>query len=305
MAQTIASEDEVLSWFDQYSNWGRWGSDDMRGTLNFITESKRLSAAALVRDGITVSCARPVELMPSMDVPAGFAHRFMERSGDVLNATGASDSLLVSMHGGARTHLDSPCHILWNGKMFNGVEGSMVTQSGGAKTGAVDTAVQGIVSRGVLLDIARLKGRNWLEAGEAVFPEDLDDAEAQQSVQVGEGDILLVRTGHTARRVQDPLSYGSWPGLHAMCIPWLADRRVAALGTDSANDVSPSGYAQVGLPIHRVGIASMGLWLIDHCNHEQLTNVCARLNRWEFLFVVAPLNLPTMTGSLVNPIALL
>jgi kynurenine formamidase len=305
MSQTIATEDELLLWFEKYSNWGRWGSDNMLGTLNYITQDKRKSAAALVREGLTVSCARPVELGPSMDVPAKFAQRFMERSGDVEEPTGASDALLVSMHGGGRTHLDSPCHILWEGKMFNGVEGKMVSQEGGAKVGAVDVAVQGIVSRGVLLDIARLKGRRWLEAGEAIFPHDLDEAEAAQGVKIEEGDVLLVRTGHTVRRLEDPLPYGSWPGLHGMCIPWLAERKVAALGTDSANDVSPSGYSRIGLPIHRLGIAALGLWLIDHCNHEQLAEVCIGLNRWDFMFIVSPLNLPTMTGSLVNPLALL
>jgi kynurenine formamidase len=303
MSQTIATEEEVLSWFEKYSNWGRWGSDDMLGTLNYISADKRVSAAALVREGVTVSCARPVELAPTMDVPVGFARRFMERSGDVEGSTGASDALFVGMHGGGRTHLDSPCHILWEGKMFNGVEGKMVTQQGGAKVGAVDLAVGGIVSRGVLLDIARLKNRRWLEVDEPIFPQDLDEAEHSQGVTVGEGDVLLIRTGHTVRRLEEPVTYGSWPGLHGMCIPWIAERKIAALGTDSANDVSPSGYSGIRLPIHMLGIAGLGLWLIDHCNHEELSKVCAEQSRWEFMFIVAPLNLPTMTGSLVNPIA--
>jgi kynurenine formamidase len=300
----IPSEEEVLSWFTRYRNWGKWGDDNFLGTLNYITPQKRRRAAASLSEGLTVSCARPVEFSPSMDVPVLFARRFMERSGDSATSTGAGDSLLVSTHGGGRTHLDSPSHVFWESRMFNGAPSSLVTTEGGAQVGGIEVAAGGIVSRGVLLDIARLKNKRWLEPGEPVYPGDLDEAEAAEGVRVEGGDILLVRTGHTQRRTQEPLTYGSWPGLHASCLPWLAEREVAALGTDSANDVSPSGYGGLPLPIHRIGISAMGLWLIDHCRHEDLTATCERLNRWEFLFVVAPLNLPTMTGSLVNPIAL-
>jgi kynurenine formamidase len=302
--KAVPTEEEVRGWFSELTNWGRWGPSDMRGTLNFITEEKRQRASALFRDGVTVSLARPVEFEPSPDVPVKFARRLMERTGDSPESTGASDSLLVSMHGGARTHVDSPCHVFWQSKMFNGQPASAVTVENGASIGDISVAAGGVVTRGVLLDIARLKGKRWLEPGEPIFPVDLEAAESSQNVTVEEGDVLLVRTGHTARRQESPVSYGAWPGLHAACIPWLAERAVAAIGTDSANDVSPSGYANIGLPIHELGIAALGLWLIDHCDHEALGEMCKELGRYEFLFVMSPLNLPSMTGSLVNPLAL-
>jgi kynurenine formamidase len=302
----VVADADIESWFERYSNWGRWGPDDMLGTLNLITLEKRRSAVTLVRSGMVVSCSRPVEFEPSMDVPKNFARHFMHRSGDSPESRGAEDSVLVNMHAGARTHIDSPSHVFWNGRMFNNLPSSLVSTEHGARAGAVDLAADGIVTRGVLLDIAGLRHRRWLEPGEAIFPHDLEAAERAQGVSVGSGDVLLVRTGHAERRLQEPLAYGAWPGLHAMCIPWLYERGVSVLAADSGNDVSPSGYMSVGgYPIHRIGIVAMGLWLIDNCNHERLSDVCAELGRWEFLFVTSPLNMPRVTGSLVNPLAIL
>jgi len=162
-----------------------------------------------------------------------------------------------------------------------------------------------VSGRGVLLDIPRLKGRDWLDPGEPVYPEDLDAAERAQGVVVDEGDILLVRTGRfhpgktEGRGATDALA-----GLHAAALPWLHQRRVAVLGGDGVNDVSPSGFASVRLPIHTVAIVAMGVHLLDNQDLEALATACQRLNRHTFFYVVAPLYLERGTGSPATGLAM-
>jgi len=187
--------------------------------------------------------------------------------------------------------------------MYNGFPAELATMAEGGKLG-VDVIGEGIFSRGVLLDIARLRGKEWLEA-EPIFPQDLEAAERAEGVTAEEGDILLIRTGHTTRRLRDPIPYGRWPGLHALCIPWLFERSIAMVATDTPNDVNPSGYPGIGFPVHRIGLGAMGLWLVDHCNHENLSIECAERKRWSFAFSVAPLKVTGVTGMPVNPIVLL
>ncbi|WP_238697853.1 cyclase family protein, partial [Streptomyces sp. E5N91] len=176
----------------------------------------------------------------------------------------------------------------------------------GATVHDVRTVADGIQSRGVLLDVARAQGREWLDPGEPIFPEHLEAAERAQGVTVGAGDVLLVRTGEGARRTcgdWNPVQTGS-PGLHVACVPWLSERRVAALGADCPQEVTPSGYENLKLPLHGIAMAAMGLWLIDNCQLEDLGTTCADLNRWHFLFSLGPLRLTGATGSPVNPLAL-
>ena len=165
----------------------------------------------------------------------------------------------------------------------------------------------GIVGRGVLLDIPRLRGKSWLEPDEAVFPEDLEAAGQACGVEVGTGDILLCRFGMIARR--DALGpskevFAHRPGLHAACAPWLHRRQVAALGSDTAQDLFPSGYPSLRAPLHQVGIVAMGLSLIDNCDLEALAATCERLGRWEFMLTLGPLRIENGTGSPVNPLAI-
>lgn len=318
MPRTVPSGEEVLTWFEKYSNWGRWGPDDQLGTMNFITPEKRVRAARLVTEGLSVSCARPIEFAPSADYPGTTfspAKRFTERHVDDREGiNGNGDWLAIGLHGGARTHIDSPNHMYGvdNGKrLYNGFPASSATSHEDPKLGPILLS-DGVFTRGVLLDIAGLRGKDWLDEGEAIYPEDLDAAADAEGVVVEEGDALLVRTGHTRRRLEKPLPYGSWPGLHVTCIPWLYERRVAMLGTDSAHDVTlggfdgkslRSGYPGIGLPVHRLGLVAMGFWLVDQCNHEVLKEMCRERNRWEFLFSLAPLKVPSVTGMPINPIA--
>ena len=188
--------------------------------------------------------------------------------------------------------------------MYNGKPASLVTADQKATAGAIDQAQNSVVTRGVLLDITQVKGRDWLKAGEGVFTKDLEAAEEVQGVHVGEGDALLLRLGWYKRRQElGPLNGVGRPGLHAETLPWLHRQGVSIIAADAAQDADPSGYPTVGLPIHQVGIVAMGLWLIDAANFEELVQVCSRLNSWEFMFMVASLRFKNATGSLVNPLA--
>jgi kynurenine formamidase len=316
MAAAIPSEDEVLGWTESFKNWGRWGPDDELGTINLITAEKRRRAARLVTEGVTISCARPISYDddPFAHPPRATkeylrthfpTHHFMLHSGEGLAQSdsafhAAADSFLIAPHGLGMTHLDGLSHFFWKGFMYNGRPAHVVSTGLGAAHGSVDLLGSGVSTRGVLLDIAALKGVDWLEPGTPVHGEDLEAAERRQGVEVTPGDVLFVRTGHVPnRRVNDR------SGLHASCLPFLRDRGVAMLGGDAASDVMPSGYEKVSVPIHIVGIVAMGLWLIDNCHHEELAAACANLKRWEFLVTIAPLKLPNSTGCPVNPIVLL
>ena len=314
MATTL-TESDVIKMISSLSNWGRWGKDDELGTINLITPEKRKRAAALVRDGVPVSCARPIATNAVSADTTFQPLRFMVDSGEgrdhdsparLLERRGASEFIGMVFHGYTITHVDTPAHYFWQGKIYNGRSANLITSREGAQVESVDLLCDGVVSRGVLLDVAALK-RRWLGSGEGVLPEDLEAAERAQQVRVEAGDILLIRTGYYARRLADgprhPLKDGS-PAAHVACMPWLRERDVAMLGTDTHNDVSPATHPGLGNVVHIVGLVGMGLWLIDNANLEDLAQACVARRRWEFMLTIAPLRLQGVTGSPVNPIAL-
>jgi kynurenine formamidase len=295
-------------------NWGRWGAADELGTVNFITPAQRKRAAALVSEGVSVSCSRPITTEITADTTVQ-PMRFMVDSGEgrdtdslerVLQRRGAAEFIGMVFHGYTITHIDTPAHYFWNGRMYNGRSCNLVTSREGAQAEAVDLLRDGVVTRGVLLDVAGLKGR-WLEAGEGVLPEDLEAAETAQDVRVGPGDVLLVRTGYYARRraegARNPGREGT-PAVHVASLPWIRERSVAMLGTDTHNDVTPLPYPRIGNALHVVSLVGMGMWLIDNGNLEELSQACAKYRRWEFMLTLAPLVLERVTGSPVNPIAI-
>jgi kynurenine formamidase len=206
----------------------------------------------------------------------------------------------------AVSHLDALCHVFVGGRMYNGFPATEV-RSTGARRNSVMAAADGIVGRGVLLDLARLRGVEWLEPGEAVGPEELAAAERAEGVRVEEGDVLLVATGRDARRAArgpwDPVAQGL-AGLHPECIPWLHERGVAVLGCDGVSDPLP-GNAAPGwpIPVHQCCLVAMGVHLLDNLELGRLAAACARHGRWSFLFAAAPLRVAGATGSPVNPIA--
>jgi kynurenine formamidase len=220
----------------------------------------------------------------------------------------ATDRIGVAFHGYSVTHLDSLGHIFWNQQGYNGVPASSVSMSDGATKGSVVVARNGIVTRGVLLDMPAALSVEWLEPGHAITPEQLERAEQVHGVHVEAGDILFIRTGRDVRREHhgtiDPSTDGA-PGLHISCLPWIHERSVGVLGSDSVNDVMPSGVPDSLCPIHTIGIVAMGLWLMDNVYLETLRERCVARNSWEFMSVLSPLVLSAATGSPLNPLAIL
>ena len=314
MVATIPTEAEVLGYMNSLSNWGRWGPDDEMGTLNLITPPKRVQAAQLVREGAAVSCSRPITTETAPDITHQ-VQRFMVDSGEGRDTDpperarlrrGAAEFIGMVFHGQTITHIDSLSHYFWNGEMYNGRPAGMITSREGAQAFAIEVAHQGIMTRGVLLDVARLKGKDWLDADEPVFPEDIEGAEKAAGVRVGSGDVLLIRTGNYRRRIeQGPVDLGvaGQTACHVACVPLFRERDIAMLGTDTSNDIRPSMYENIPSPVHTVSLVSMGLWLIDNCNLEDLAAACQERGRWEFMVSMGPLRLLNVTGSPVNPIA--
>ncbi len=289
---TAAEFDRMMT---ELSNWGRWGKADQMGALNLITAKKRLEAIALVKDGFSVSLARDAEKEKALDVGSPYDH--------VMRSVGM-DSIAVSYHGYAHTHLDALWHMAYQNKSYNGVARVEDFQKG-APALSVLNLKQGILTRGVLVDIPRLKGLPYLEPGTAIYAEDLDAWEKMSGVKVAAGDALLIYTGRWARRAKlGPWNVGSGAaGLHASAARWLKARDVAIIGGDAGQEVTPGGVEGVGLPIHLLTLVAMGVHILDNCDLEAVAAEAARRKRWAFLLTAAPLAIPGGTGSPVNPIA--
>jgi kynurenine formamidase len=304
------STSEFHSLYERLRHQHGWGPEDRRGALNNITPASVLAAATNeVRLGHSVGLAAPVETATTPDNPEPAAHEMTGPPGGHAAAAGldfAMDRLTMNIHGNADSHLDALCHVIYDGELYNGVTADTITQDG-ATALSVDEAHDGIVSRGVLLDIPRLRGVSWLEPGHHVTVDDLLAAERAEHLRIGQGDILLVRVGHRRRRAE----LGPWntaegrAGLDPAVLELVADRGVAVLGSDGNNDTAPSSVAGVAFPVHVLAIQALGLHLLDYLELEDLMRACRDRSRWTFLCVIAPLRLPTGTGSPVNPIAII
>lgn len=286
----------------ELSNWGRWGKDDELGALNLITPAKRIAAAKLVRDGVTVSLSHAAEKEKAADNPRPFVHEMLSTAA-TPGAQSHSDQFTVAHHGLAHTHIDSLCHFFWDGKMYNGIPREVVAQSGAAKL-SVYNMRQGIFTRAVLMDIPRLKGVPYLEPGTPIYPEDLDAWEKKAGVRVEPGDVVLIRTGRWKRRAEKGPWSGDLAGLHMTSAKWLKSRDAAILGSDAAQDVMPSGVDGVRQPIHLLVLVAMGMPILDNVDLEALSEAAASRKRWAFLLTTSPLAVPGATGSALNPIAI-
>jgi kynurenine formamidase len=296
MPVTEMTEAQFRELFNSVSNWGRWSGDGGRGALNHLTPDRIAAAAGLVETGVTVTLSQPLRTDASIAVPKPADHH-MTMLTDVDIGSGsvrfAKDYVGVDYHNDGHTHIDAFCHVAFDGSFFDG------------QAGAIDILKDGLVGRGVLLDVPRVRGVPWLEPGDNVSLADLDAAERDHEVRVGTGDILLVRTGHTRREAE----LGLWDtgsekaGLHPTTASFLAERQVAALGSDGNSDTAPSSTEGIGFPMHVLAINAMGVHLLDYLQFEDLSRQCEEHGRWEFLFVTAPLRVVGGTGSPVNPIA--
>jgi kynurenine formamidase len=211
------------------------------------------------------------------------------------------DNYSVSYHGMSQTHLDALCHASYQGKGYNGVSVDTIRADGCVKD-SVLAVKSGILTRGVIIDIARLKGVEYLAPGAPIYPEDLAAWEKQTGVTVTSGDAVFVRSGRWALRAAKGPGE-AFAGLHVSCARWLHDRGVAVLGGDADPEVTPSQVEGVGAPIHLLTLVAMGMPLFDECDLEELGREAAQRKRWTFLFTAAPLAVPGGTGSPINPIA--
>jgi kynurenine formamidase len=307
-ADSQVSADEFRQLFDRVSNWGRWGEEDERGALNYLTPELVAAASGLVRNGRTVSLSRSLNTEREPDNPEPADHH-MTMLGGQDHPEGlafAKDYIGLDYHNDSHSHLDAFCHVSYDGSLYNGRPADSVSDSGAAVE-TVETLKDGLVGRGVLLDVPLARGVRWLEPGESVLPGDLSESESRQGVRVAEGDILLVRTGHASRLEE----LGPWDtasskaGLHPSCAEFAAERRIAALGSDGNNDTAPSFTEGVGFPIHVLALTAMGVHLFDYLYFDELSRACEETGRWDFLFVGAPLRIVGGTGSPLNPIAIL
>jgi kynurenine formamidase len=292
--RNVAEFDEL---FRQVSNWGRWGEDDQLGSANLVTDAKRRQAAALVKRGVSVSLAHNAITEKAVDNPSPFEH--------TMNPGFFMDTYKVSYHGYAHSHIDALCHILYKDQTYNGYPRAEVNTEKGCTKLGIDNLKNGIVTRGILIDIPRLKNVDYLEPGTAIYVEDIEAWEKKAGVKVASGDAVFVRTGRWARR--DKL--GPWnvaqnaAGVHASVAPWFKARGVAFAGSDAALDVTPSLVEGNNLPVHTLFINAMGIHLLDNQDLEALSATAAKLNRWEFMLTIAPVPVTGGTGFPLNALA--
>lgn len=299
------TEEEVLTYFDTCSNWGRWGPDDSAGTINLITPDKRVEAASTVKNGRSVSLARPWD---TVGKPGNWspAQHFMRSGPDAC-----ADYIGIVFHGYATTHVDALCHIYWEGKIWNGKSSRDEITFGGARSGDVAAWVNGITTRGVLVDIPRFRGVEYVAADEPVRGYEIEEAAARQGVELRPGDAVCVYAGREKFYAQNPdytPGVRPQPGLHADTAPVFKKHDTSILVWDQL-DHRPSPYPtfedppRAGGPVHVFAIVYMGMPLLDNALLEPLANACAEEGRYEFMLTVNPLHIRGGTGSPVNPIA--
>ena len=299
----LVTEAEYERWLVELSNWGRWGPDDEIGALNLITPAKRLEAAALVRAGITVSLASTAQTERTIDNPCPLEWEMAN-----ANRGGATDRISYRcIHGPGTTHIDGFAHRFFDGKMWNGYDvAELVTMEEGALKNDILTMKHGIVTRGVLYDIPRLKGVPYLEPGTRITVADLEAWEAQTGVRVGPGDAFLLRWGRWARQEAiGPFDTGrEAAGLDDTVIPWLKARDVALIGWETPGYMPRPNGDLPRLALHDFALTMLGIHLLDRADFDALSEMAAAQGRWEFMLTIAPLPIPNGTGSPVNPIAI-
>ncbi len=303
----------------QVRNWGKWGSDDELGTLNYITPERIAAACRLATTGKVFALGIPLDRNgPQSGTRQRFnpIHTMFRDGGDApktaaevkaMEGYGGSDDWIV-MPLQCVTQWDSLAHIFYEGKMYNGYDAALVTSSGAAKN-SIDKTKSKLAGRGVLLDVARHKGVRALEPGYAITVADLEATAAAERVEVLPGDILLVRTGHMSRYLDknDWRHYDldPFPGVSVHTAPWLHGKQIAAIACDNyAVEVRPSEIAGFRNPFHVVAIPNMGLTLGEIFFLEELAVDCAADGRYAFLLVAPPLPVARAVGTPINPYAL-
>ncbi|HEY2238244.1 MAG TPA: cyclase family protein [Streptosporangiaceae bacterium] len=297
------------------NNWGRWGDDDELGAINLITPEKRVQAASLVRSGRSVSLSRPFPKEPGAGNPKPAIH-YMDR-GVRENGGAATDFYGISYHGQQSTHIDALCHVWDENGLYNGRQPDDVITFKGATFGQIDNWRDGLVTRGVLLDVPRFRGTDYVTQDAPVHGWELEQICRSRGIEVTPGDALVVYSGREAWARDNGRPWGTGdvstappgqvhgpdrPGLHASCLEFIREHDVSVLVWDMM-DLWPNG---VGVPwsVHGA-IFAFGIALIDNALLEPVAGVCAELGRDDFMFVTSPLRVEGGTGSPANPLAIL
>jgi len=298
--------EQMKKWEKELSNWGRWGKDDERGTLNLITPEKTKAALRLVKDAVSVSLHKYPDLTKQIDSWSfgETVHRMTNIDAKTGQPSFAIDYIALGTHDGTSAHMDALCHYpVQNAEpgkpplVYNGHPQNLTLK--GCDADGMDRMGPGYITRGILVDLPLLKGVEWLPEKTPIFVADLEAWEKFANVKIGSGDALFIRTGRYARRAKT----GPWnaaqtgAGLHASVLPWLHQRDIAVLGGDSVPDAQPSGVEGWPRPIHDILIPIMGTPLVDNGYYEDLAKEAAQRKRWEFMISWAVLRIPGGTAS--------
>ncbi len=299
--RNIPSKSEVDSYLKD-TNWSRWGDKSSAGAINLITSEKRLEAISLVKTGRVVSLSRPLPVTPAGDNPRPAQH-YMHKEERPFNGGAAMDYYGVFYHGTATTHIDALCHVWNEDGMWEGKTPDEVIKYGGANFGTVDEWKEGILTRGVLLDVPKHRRKPYVTLAEPVHGWELEDVAEEQGTEIKPGDAVFVYSGRDKYAADNE---GRWntpqgrPGLHASCLPFVKTNDISILGWDMM-DSSPNEY-QVPWTVHGV-IFAYGVALVDNAYLEPLSKVCAEEESYEFMLTINPLYVEGGTGSPANPIA--
>jgi kynurenine formamidase len=288
---------KMFAMSSQPRNWNRWGADDQRGTLNYITAEKRLQASKLIRSGKVYSLAIPLRAdAPIWPTRHKNWHIATHRNTLGPGPGGAEDVLMMHTHG--TTHIDALCHVFRDGQMYNGYSTAETITSHGAERNSISN-VDAIVTRGVLLDLPKYHGVAHLTVDHEITPEEVEAVAAAQGVTLGCGDALLLRTGFMQVWKRDAEEYDrAQPGVNHAVAQWAGEREIVLLGADnSAVEIFPT---KTYLPVHQEFIRDQGGYLLELLYLDEL----ARDQVYEFMFVVAPLRIDRGLGSPINPIAM-
>ena len=305
MERRIPTKDEVLSYLKEDRNWGRWGADDQVGALNMVTAEKRLAATRLVRSGQAICLSREFPKRPAPNNPTPALH-FMQRVPRGEQAGYYGDFYGISYHGTATTHLDALCHVWNEDGMWNGRHPDSAADMDGASWGSVDHWKEGILTRGVLLDVPKHRGEPYVTMDNPVHGWELEDIAKEQGVTMQPGDALVVYSG---REKWDQAGNPIWgsdpaarPGLHASCLKFIRESDCCLLVWDMM-DFTPNGY-DLPWSVHG-SIFAYGIGLLDNALLQPLAESCSEEDRYEFMITVNPLRVVGGTGSPVNPVAIL
>ena len=315
---------EVIDLGEKVKNWGRWGDDDERGTVNYITDEVLREAVKSIRSGKRFSLAFPLKQQGGLQLGSMPGRINPLRTMIQLNTPVIGDPSLfctsddvVTMGLQAATHWDGLCHASWNGKIYGGRDATTITYDGASICGI--EKIETLTSRGVLLDIAELLEVEELPGGHAITYDDCVNAEERQGVKVRSGDILLLRTGMMAKaRKGDVVSYGSgtpievspmpgFPGVGLGAVEFFYEREVAAVATDTITfEVMPWDPTVPGaiLPIHCINLVMMGLTQGQNFDLEELSLDCKHDGQYDFLLEASPQPFVGGIGSPVNPVAI-